>query len=194
MIDNAAGTPFQGYFFHRFKIFKKGLKIYCPPLFHMPLSSTQKGHSFSVPKICQFNTKNPSSIHSSVQYTLQLNTKNSSGPWTAGFLMLNSRFFVVELSRVLKSVVGWTEGFLVLNFGAEKVWLLCWTEGSVWKWGALEDIIQILFKLAHPFIPSFIATMRLDWTSSKIDAVSSTSIEIKSIDKVLRISSLASPL
>ena len=45
-----------------------------------PLSSTQKGHSFSAPKFPQFNTKNLS-----VQHTPQLNTKNPSVQHTPQF-------------------------------------------------------------------------------------------------------------
>ena len=50
------------------------------------ISSTQKGHSFSAPKIPQFHTKNPSVPHPSVQHQKSLSsTPFSSTPKTPQF-------------------------------------------------------------------------------------------------------------
>ena len=105
------------------------------------LSSTQKSHSFSAPKIPQFNTKNPS-----VQHTLQFNTKKPSVQhrkklcWTEGFLVLNSGMCWTEGFSVLTAgffVVNsgvfwcWTQGFRWLKRCGPCVELMCWTEGGV---------------------------------------------------------------
>ena len=49
-----------------------------PSVPHRTLSSTQKGHSFSAPKIAQFHTKSPLS---STPKTPQFNNKNPSFPY-----------------------------------------------------------------------------------------------------------------
>ena len=74
--------------------------------FNTSLQHTE--HTFTAPKICQCNTKNPS-----VQHTPQFNTQNPSSVLTWG--------------------VCWTEGFLVLNWLL--CWteaFLCWIDGF---WG-----------------------------------------------------------
>ena len=90
-----------------------------------PISSIQKDHSFSAPKISQFNTNR--------QYVDgRVLVSNWGVCWTEGG---------VGMTRVLKwggmeltGVLNWVGVELtgVLNWGilgAEKVWSLCWTEG-----------------------------------------------------------------
>ena len=86
---------FKLIFCWKLKIIRKnyGLGIHPgPPQFHTPsvqhISSTQKGHSFSAPKIPQFHTKNPSVQHKPLSSTPknpqfhppQFHTKNPSVP------------------------------------------------------------------------------------------------------------------
>ena len=63
---------------------------------------------------------------------------------TYGYFVLNWRFFCVELTGCLnwRFFFWWTDAFCVLNWkisGAEKVWSLCWTKGSLWNWGVLDS-------------------------------------------------------
>ena len=106
-------------------------------------SSVQhKDHTFSVPRMSQFNTKNrsvqhPPQFHTpSVQHTPQFNTINPSfqhthvlnwgGCRTEGCVELRGFRYWTEVVFVFNGGMLWTEGFLVLNRGileAEKEWL-----------------------------------------------------------------------
>ena len=93
------------------------------------ISSTQKGHSFSAPKIPQFHTKN-----SSVQHAPQFHIKNPSVQHreprvNRGYTVLNWGVFDIELRD------SWcrTERFCLLKRCGSCVELMCWTEGYSWK-------------------------------------------------------------
>ena len=79
------------------------------------ISSTQKGLSFSAPRICQFNTKK-----ASVQRTRYFNTKNRH---KIAFVF-KWRFLNIELNGVLNwCFLCWTDGYVELTH------LTCWTDG-----------------------------------------------------------------
>ena len=128
-------------------------KLRSTPQFHT--SVQLEDHTFSAPKIPQFNTKGPLLFSLRIP---QFHTKNPS----FYIELLNSyfcQFFCVELrsfccwteGRVeLRGFWGWTdgcvelrgcetEGFLMWNWGiseAEKEWPFCvQLRGSVWNWG-----------------------------------------------------------
>ena len=90
-------------------------------------SVPHKDHSFSVPKILQFNTKNLSVQHqnplSSTPKTSQFHTPLSP------FSVLNWRVLSVELKIVFNWGLCWTEGFSVWN------WEVCGTECFWCNWG-----------------------------------------------------------
>ena len=90
------------------------------PQFHHPsvqgISSTQKGHSFSAPKIPQFNTENPSDSHRKAQF----HTKNPSVPHIPHFHTKNPS---VHHTPQTKTVLNWGV------FGVELRGYWCWTEG-----------------------------------------------------------------
>ena len=131
-----------------------------PSQFHTPwvqhISSTQKGQSFSTPKISQFHTKHPSVSHQkplgSTSKTPQFNFKKPSVPHQKPLGSTSKtpqtknsgvelRGFWCRTEGFWCSTEGlrcWTEGFLVLNWGisgAEKVWSWCWTD--MLNWGGL---------------------------------------------------------
>ena len=87
--------------------------------------SSTRGRHLSSTKIRQFNTKNPSSKHPSIQHTLQFNTPFGSIRlcWTERFSVLNWRMCWTEDFFVLNWRISGLKrsGFFVLNSGVEKL-------------------------------------------------------------------------
>ena len=110
---------------------------FCYGMDWVPLNSKQtpsvqhKDHTFSAPKIPQFNKPE------------KLSGRTERVSWTGGFWCGTEGFLVCNWGMC------WTDGFMVWNWG------VCWTEGFlVWKWGIWG------LKRSGPFVLSWYVELR----------------------------------
>ena len=127
---------FHIFYFENFRFeldnnFQVGPLSSTPPSVHH-ISSTQKGHAISAPKIPQFHTKNPSVPHQKIP---QFHTKTLSVPHQK----LLSSNLLSTTPKTPKFHTPLSSTSKTPQFNTVFVWGVCWTERFLVRhWGGLN--------------------------------------------------------